>query len=65
LCGIRRVSSWLLHFKREANLTPTIGWSISSGRGHIYWLPSRASCIAKQPILCTFRAPELGVRALT
>lgn len=28
--------------------------SISNGCGHIQRLPSRISCIAKQPILCTF-----------
>jgi hypothetical protein len=32
-----------------------MGWSIRSGPGHVHQIPSRASCIAKQPILDAVR----------
>jgi hypothetical protein len=41
-----------------------IGWSMSSGHGHIHRLPNRGACIAQQPIQSTFRAPKLSIRAL-
>jgi hypothetical protein len=41
-----------------------IGWFTGRGGGHIHRLPNRVSCIAKWPILCTFRAPELSIQTL-
>jgi hypothetical protein len=53
------MNDWMHYFDRQ-----DIGWSTGGGRGYIHRFPSRASCIAKQPILCTFPPPERGIQAL-
>jgi hypothetical protein len=40
---------------RGSSLVMDILWPIRSGGGHIHRDPSKASCIAKQPILCILR----------
>jgi hypothetical protein len=50
-------------FRRMRRPRKHLGSSMSNGWSHIHRLPSRTSCIAEQLILCTFRPPELGIRA--